>query len=145
MQNGGHVSPFLIFSLNAPRAPRKKRKSGLRRPITAPKKYFMGRFRRITHPRPKKKNKIKQNLATQGTIGVRLLPFPAFSRRRARKNHRTARFLRGNAAVPQILQAHSASCALLVSPPCARIAGEIACATILEANQVAPLWGAVYR
>ena len=103
------MSPFLIFSLHAFRAPRKKPKSGLRRSAAAPRKFFCGAILRVTHPRASKKNKTKQNLATQGTIGVRVLPFSVFSRLAARKNRRAARFLRRLAAVPEILQAHSAS------------------------------------
>ena len=109
MQNGGHVSPFLIFPLHASRTPRKKRKSGLRRPATAPQKFFCGTILRVTHPHASKKNKTKQSLATQGTIGVRVLPFSAFLHSAAQKNRRAGRFLRRLAAVPEILQAHSAS------------------------------------
>jgi hypothetical protein len=56
-----------------------------------------------------KKNKTEQNLATQETIGVRVLPFPALLRSVAQKNRLAAHFLRRFAAVPEILQAHSAS------------------------------------
>jgi hypothetical protein len=109
MQNGGHVSPFLIFFFVYVLGATKKTKKRFAATGYQSQKIFCGRVLMGYPLRSSKKNKIKQNLATQGTIGVRILPFPAFSRSQARKNRRTARFPRGDAAVPEILQAHSAS------------------------------------
>jgi hypothetical protein len=100
MQNGGLVPPFLIFCPHAFRLPRKKPKSGLRRLVTTLQKFFCRAILRVTHPRASKKNKIKQNLATQSAIGVRILPFSAPSCSAAQKNRRGAHFLCRLAAVP---------------------------------------------
>jgi hypothetical protein len=73
------------------------------------KNIFARWFRWATRPHASKKNKIQQNLATQRTIGVRILPLPAYSRRWAQKNRRAARVLRSYALVREILRAPSAS------------------------------------
>jgi hypothetical protein len=108
MQNGGHVSPFFNFFFACVPDATKKTKKRLAATGHRTRKCFCGTILRVTHPHASKKNKTEQNLATQGTIGVRVLTFPALSRSVAQKNRLAAHFLRRFAAVPEILQACSA-------------------------------------
>jgi hypothetical protein len=100
MQNGGPALPFFNFSSACVPAATKKTKKRLAAAGHRTSKNFCGTILRVTHPRASKKNKIKQNLATQGAIGVRILPFSAPSRSAAQKNRRGAHFLHRLAAVP---------------------------------------------
>jgi hypothetical protein len=108
MQNGGQRVAVFIFLLECVPSATKKTKKRLASTGRGASEFFCGAILRVTHLHASKKNKIKQNLATQGTIGVRVLPFSPLSRAAARKNHRAVRFLRRLAAVPEILQARSA-------------------------------------
>jgi hypothetical protein len=94
MQNGGQRVAVFIFLLECVPSATKKTKKRLASTERNASEFFCGAILRVTHLHASKKNKIKQNLATQGTIGVRVLPFSPLSRAAARKNHRAVRFLR---------------------------------------------------
>lgn len=98
MQNGGHVSPFLIFSLNVFRAPRKKRKSGLRRPVTAPKKSFRSGFDGLPTLARQKKIKSNRTLRPKGRSGF---DFCHFRRFRAARREKIIVLLASCAATPR--------------------------------------------